>query len=266
MKESPEASAMLNDPQPLSSEQRRQNAREIADLLMRHYAADLLALGVYGSLARGTDGPFSDIEMHCIIRGEQIDTSFEWSTGAWKAEVDVYSPDVILATAAEVDGEWAITHGQFTGVWILHDPTGLFPRLESLALSQPADKFEQAMVEVIVGDIYELIGKLRNAQVRQQAESLPFYLVLLAQYAACLVGLANRRLYASAATLFSDSLQMPDRPSGYDALCRAVMRGELNDPLQAMRWAEELWRGITAWAAQRGLPLTTSLEELLAQD
>ena len=122
------------------------------------------------------------------------------------------------------------------------------------------------MAEVIVGDIYELIGKLRNAQVRQQAECLPFYLVLLAQYAACLVGLANRRTYATSATLFSDSLQLPDRPPGYDALCQAVMRGELNNPLQAMRWAEDLWQGILTWAAQRRLPITTSLADLLAQE
>ena len=88
----------------------------------------------------------------------------------WKAEVDVYSPDVILATAAEVDGEWPITHGQFTGVWVLHDPTGLFPHLEALAISQPQSSFEHAMTEVIVGDIYELIGKLRKPPMLEVPE------------------------------------------------------------------------------------------------
>lgn len=257
---------MLTDPQPLSPEQRRENAREIADLLLHHYGDDLLALGVYGSLARGTDGLYSDIEMHCIIQGEQFETSFEWSNGPWKAEVDVYTPDVILARVAEVDGEWPITHGQFAGVWVLHDPTGLFPRLEALAISQPQSSFEHAITEVIIGDIYELIGKLRNARTNQILDSVPLFLVHLAMQAACLVGLANRHLYSSSYTLFQDSMNLPDRPPGYDALCLAVMRGGLNDPLQAMRWAEDLWQGLITWAAHRRLPITTSLADLLAQE
>jgi kanamycin nucleotidyltransferase len=164
-----------------------------------------------------------------------------------------------------VAGDWSITHGQFAGVWVLHDPTHLFPRLERLAFSQPLSSFEHAITEVIVGDIYELIGKLRNAQVRQQVDSLPLYLVLLAQHAACLVGLANRHVYASSASLLSDSLQLADCPPGYQALCQAVLSGELNDPHQVMKTAEDFWHGVLAWADRRRLPLATSLADLLAQ-
>ena len=42
-------------------------ARHIVDQIQDHYGDHVLAIGVYGSLARGTDGPYSDIEMHCTI-------------------------------------------------------------------------------------------------------------------------------------------------------------------------------------------------------
>ncbi len=61
---------MSNGPQPLDGTVRRAHMYEIAAQIRAHYQEHLLALGVYGSLARGSDGPFSDIEMHCVLQGE----------------------------------------------------------------------------------------------------------------------------------------------------------------------------------------------------
>ena len=72
---------MKSGPQPISPEQRRRTLQTIEQALQSHYQDQLIALGVYGSLARGTDGPFSDIEMHCVIQGEEIEYAYEWSTG-----------------------------------------------------------------------------------------------------------------------------------------------------------------------------------------
>lgn len=259
-------SGIPGGPHPIPSNQRRENAIQIAGLLRRHYGADLLALGVYGSLARSSDLPYSDIEMHCILQGDNLDTSFEWSTGAWKAEVDVYSPDVILRTAAEVDGDWSITHSQFKGVWALHDPTDLFPRLEALALSQPQASFDQAIREIIVGDIYELVGKARNTRISQDCSSLPFYTLLLAHDAARLVGLANRHLFTSSYTIFTETLSLPDRPDGHDALCQAAIHGDLSSPMNNLRWVEDYWLGIQTWAKHKNLAIEDSLEQLLTND
>ena len=251
-------------PHLISSAERRINVQQIAQRLRLHYGTDLLAFGVYGSLSRSSDGPFSDIEMHCILQGEHIDTSLEWTTGPWKAEVDIYSPDVILARASEIDGDWPITHSQFTGVWILHDPTRLFPRLEALARSHPEAVFDQVITEVIVGDIYELVGKVRNAHFRQETASLPFYTMLLARSAACLLGLANQHLFTSSSNLFTESLELPNHPAGYDALCQAVIHGELADPQKNVLFVEDFWHGVITWAIHRRLEVETTLERLLS--
>jgi kanamycin nucleotidyltransferase len=58
-------------PQPMTHKARLALAYEIANQIHAHYGDTVLAIGLYGSLARGTDGPYSDIEMWCVLRGEE---------------------------------------------------------------------------------------------------------------------------------------------------------------------------------------------------
>lgn len=105
----------MNGPVEMSKSERFQTCHEIASRLQEVYGEKVLAIGVYGSVSRGTDGPFSDIEMFCVLdeSSEETDFSYEWSAGPWKAEVNVLSAGVILSTAATVEGEWPLTHSLF---------------------------------------------------------------------------------------------------------------------------------------------------------
>jgi len=238
----------------------------IAQALHDHYQDQLIALGVYGSLAQGTDGPFSDIEMHCVVKGEEIDYSLEWSTGPWKAEVDVYSPEVVLAQAREVDGDWSITHGAFVRVLPLFDPQDFFVRLKETALSQPEEVFRCRIKEVIVGDLYELVGKVRNAWIAQNSACLPEYAVQLVKGTACLVGLAQRHLYHGSGNLFQEALTLPDAPQGFTALCCRVMSGRLSSPRTIVREVNVLWEGIENWAWRHSIVLEDQFDELLDKE
>ena len=264
---------MPGGPQPMERARRLALAREIAAQFQRHYGDQVLAIGVYGSLARGTDGPYSDSEMHCVLRGSGIERCFEWAAGpfdelragSWKAEVDVYSEDVLLRWASQVDGDWSLTHRVCTDVWALYDPTGFFPRLRDVTLSQPAPVFEQVLHDVIVGELYELVGKIRNLRAAQSDASLPYLAVKFAEYGALLVGLANRHLYSTSTCMFEESLALPDRPAGYDALCHMVMVGALADPAQIAEACEAFWSGIERWAEEREIQIEEDLEALLLE-
>jgi kanamycin nucleotidyltransferase len=257
---------LSSGPQPISNETRRRNAQGIARAFQDHYGERLLALGIYGSLGRGTDGPYSDIEMHCVVQGEEIDQSFEWSTGPWKAEVNVYSPEVILGLAAEVEGDWAVTHGAYVRVLPVFDPTGFFPRLKETVFSHPEEVFRWRMKEVIVGDLYELVGKARNAWAAQALGCLPEYAVHLARGTAGLLGLAQRYLFSSSTTFFEEALRLPDQPAGFEALCRRAMSGRLSSPRAIMKGIDALWDGLEAWAKEREINLHESLEGLLGEE
>jgi len=243
-------------PQPIHRPQRRAKAQEIAAYFHQRYGEKVLALGVYGSVARGDDGPYSDIEMHCVLREPGVDESYEWSAGDWKAEVDVISQELLLQQATQLDVDWPITHGAYTHVWVLYDPESFFTKLAQAANSRSKAVFQSIICDVIIGEIYELIGKIRNCFVSQEFSSLPYFTVHLARHAACLVALARRHIYTSSAGLFRESLSLPDLPAGYVALIEAVMQGNLSNPQAILSMADAFWEGIELWAEQRNLIIT----------
>lgn len=250
---------MPGGPQPMDHSRRLELAREIAERFQSHYGEQVLALGAYGSLARGTDGPYSDIELLCVLRGEDIEQNHEWSAGAWKAEVNVRSRDVALREAAELEVDWPITHGAFTHVLPLYDPKDIFPQLRAAALAHSDDEFRRVMRDVIVGEVYERIGKVLNARAENNAACLPTLAVDLAKMGACLIGLDGRHLYTTSTQLFSESLALPCAPAGYAELCRLVVSGELADAARNVDVIEAFWAGVEQWAQERGLVIVHDL-------
>ncbi len=256
---------MPGGPQPLTHADRVAVTHELARQLQAHYGARIMALGVYGSLARQLDGPYSDIEMHCVLEGTGIDHTYEWCNGAWKAEIDVVSPDVLWENAATIEGDWPITHGSLAHVWPLYDPNAFFDQVRTVTLSQPGSAFRQAIYHLIVDDLYELIGKIRNAGHLGYHDALPMLLVELARVGACLGGLHHRHLYTTGARLWQESLTLPDRPEGYDEVCRLVQTGRLDDPPTLLAAAEAFWDGVETWAARQRFSLETTLSNLLEE-
>jgi kanamycin nucleotidyltransferase len=256
---------MPGGPKPMDNQQRAALVEQIAEKLRQHYKGRLQALGVYGSLARGTDGPYSDIDMYCIVDGQEIETCHEWSSGDWKADVDVYSADVALRWAAVLDVDWPITHAACLAVKPLEDPQGIFPRMREAALSHSEQAYKLVMEDVIVGEIYELVGKLRNAYSLNNSGYMPIFTIELVRFAACLVGLANHHLYSSSSRFLEESLTLPDRPLGYDALCHLGMAGILGSPDVTIKTVDAFWAGVEEWAAQHDLHIERELDELLSQ-
>jgi kanamycin nucleotidyltransferase len=236
----------------MSRENRMALVRDIVDRILAS-RQDAIAIGLYGSMARGTDAPCSDVEMMCILDSQNEDYSREWSYGPGKAEVNFYSENIAVALAAEIDGDWPLTHGAFCNVLALHDPTGFFPRLRDVVLSQPDERFTETIRDVIVGEIYEAVGKLRNARHTGHTAYLPRLAIDLAMYGAFLIGLANRRLYTTGATVLEESLTLDAQPAGYRALCELAMTGNLSQPNPIFHVCEAFWAGVEQWARERGV-------------
>lgn len=243
-----------NGPQPLTPKERRNLAQRIAEEARRS-RADVLAVGLYGSLARDEDGPYSDIEILCVLGSSGEDYTREGIVGPAKVEVNFLSQDELFARAAEVPPEWSLTHGAYVYTRPLYDPQRIFPRLREAVRSPPEEAFRQAMQALIVEELYELMGKVRNARHWGAREELPFLAVHLAFHGALLVGLANRHLYRSASKMLADSLRLGDRPPGYDRLCRLVLTGSLSDPEALAEACEGFWSGVGEWGGAHGLAL-----------
>lgn len=249
----------MNGPANISRNERLQTCNEIASRLHEVYGENILAIGVYGSISRGTDGPFSDIEMFCVLResDESVDFCYEWSAGPWKAEVDVCTADVLLKTASTVEERWPLTHGPYFSQLSLYDPEGFFPKLKEAAESPTQEDFRNAIHEVLVGDIYELVGKLRNVSLNGPHTYLPYLAMQFAQYGAMLIGLHNRKLYSTGSMVLPEALQLPNQPDGFDPVARMVMSGELAEPSKIVTACEHFWSGLVKWAAKHDYAIHT---------
>ncbi len=253
----------MSGPKFIPSAERRKIAEDIANRFHRQYGDRTIAIGVYGSLARQMEGPYSDIEMFVVIQGQDIWKPFEWATPDWKAEVDVCSADTLESQAAALESDWPITHGAFRHIWAIYDPTNYFAVLQQLADSHPEEAFRTQMEGLIVGEIFEFVGKIRNAVYKANADPLAAYLTELAIYGARLVGLAERHTYRSFSLLFQDSLNLPNLPEGYRDLCGAAMCGDLRSPQLILELSDSFWKGVETWAQERKLAIYTDLESLL---
>ncbi len=147
--------AMPPSPEPMDHRRRLELALEMAARLIKRYGNSVKAIGLYGSLARNEDGPYSDIEMFCVLRDPGYNQDFEWCAGPWKAEVNVRDGISLREEASQVSGRWPLTHGKFVHVLPLADPEDYFTGLGELVLAHPPELFREAIEEVLVGDLQE---------------------------------------------------------------------------------------------------------------
>ena len=253
-------------PEPIDHTNRLKIAESIADQLKNHFKERVIAIAVYGSLSKGTDGPYSDIEMDCVLDDLGRDQRLEWCGGGLKAEVDIFSVNSILKKAAEVGPKWAISHGIYIHFLPIYDPTNLYVHRLKTALSQPEYKFRQAMRDLIVEEMFEMEGKIRNAGKRKEFSTLAYYAVGQARWGALLLGLANRYMYSSFDKIFNESLELDGRPDGYDELCRLVISGEPSNPELVLNACEKYWSGVSAWAKEKGIKLIDDFREILDRE
>ena len=87
--------------------------QQLSDRLQTLYRDNVVAIAVYGSVARQQDGPYSDIELLCVVAEPDMDVSFEWVYGVGKAEITVLGRNDARWEAKEVEIDWAISKGAF---------------------------------------------------------------------------------------------------------------------------------------------------------
>lgn len=249
---------LFSGPQSRSRAQRRVIVDLAVEQLRERYEDRLLAVALYGSTARDEDGPYSDVELWAVIEdraAEDVsaeDDTFEWIHGRGKTEINVMARSAVEAFARSVEEDWAVTHGQFVHarvLWSAEGHEGLVERLRALA-AQPSDEaVDRALAEAVVGNLYELVGKLRNLRGRMPLSVLA---AMVAREVACMVGLAERHVFESASSMLKEAARLP-APDGSAQLFEMVQGGDLTDLGAVTAAIERVWSGIEEWAASLGL-------------
>lgn len=245
-------------PREVTREERMNIAYLIANQLLEKYGTDVEAIGIYGSLARKADGPFSDIEIKCILHSLEDSFSYEWTSGDWKAEVNIDNKESIIEEATTVEEDWPLTHGQFFTIHPIYDPKGFFEELRQKASSVDNSIFKEAICKTLVEEMYEFIGKMRNIMVQGPETYLPTLAINIATAGAMILGLHNKHYFTTAAQVLPEALLFSNRPCGFDKLCGLVMSGHLYDSKMIFNACENFWNGLLVWSKKNGYSIRYS--------
>ncbi len=234
-------------------EERQQIVKRVLGDLERRLGDRLVAIAAYGSYARGSDGPFSDIELLTIVAGEGIDQSLEWVYGANKIEINFQSRDMFEADLLNTEEEdWAIWKGAYLDlVCLAGDPT-VFDGARERLLSPPEAEFDDlvAMLAIVV---FELVGKVRNAVARGDVQALPILAFEVAYRIALLLGAYHRQCYTTGTSVFPEASELKSHPGGFDDLVRRVQAGDLVDSTGVAAAIEAAWSGLAVWMTAQGI-------------
>jgi kanamycin nucleotidyltransferase len=246
-------------PRALSRTERLTVVDSIVARLLDAYHSHVVAIGLYGSTGRGADGTYSDIEMFCVIDRPGEDRRYEWIYGDCKIEIEVFGEDVIRRKAAVVDEGWPVTHAEFAFPRLLRGAERFFSELRELVFAHPDETFAEVERAIIVDELYEGMGKVRNAASTGDFSKLASRACRVALMSALLLGLARRKIYTAAGLDLAESMQLLGRPDGHDELCRLVMSGELADSRRVALILERHWRGVVRWIDREGLDMSPRL-------
>ena len=246
---------MWHGPQPQSRAARLQVVDRIVADLHRTYGDALVAVALYGSLSRGTDGDYSDIELWSVVTTPGLDKTEEWVYGLSKAEVNLYGVDVMQARAVEVDERWSLQQGEIVNCRPLFGDRAYFLDLRARVMSPPKQVFEDVIAAMVVGEFYEWMGKLRNGVARNDLAFLPITTCDFTLDMALMAALLHQHIYSTSSSLLREALALPTLPAGYRALVEMVMAGNLHETARVVDALEMTWAGIAPWLTQHGIEL-----------
>lgn len=115
-------------------------AEQVTDAARRRYPADVLAVGVHGSLAHGDDTDTSDVDLIVVTyRPASGPRPVTRRVDGVLVDLGVISADEYLQHARTLSTMWPLAADRYVTTKPLHDPTGWLPRLRDTHLGRLAD-------------------------------------------------------------------------------------------------------------------------------
>ncbi|WP_139365115.1 kanamycin nucleotidyltransferase C-terminal domain-containing protein [Litchfieldia alkalitelluris] len=248
---------MLTFPVPTSNAEKQQMINIIKNKLINKFGDQLIAIGAYGSIGRNTEMPYSDIEMHIVTNDGFVQKSYEFVYDGFKIELNLRQKSDWIKRAKRIDDSWAIWAGSFIDISPIYDPTDFFRMNNQLPLDISEDDIKAVMMEFMVWEPYETMGKIRNLVESEDCEFITFLAKDFAWQTAKLIGLANKRYYTTRVSTFKQSLGMNSKPTGYQELVTLLLRGNLQDIKKTYFSCEDLWTGLNSWFQELGIEYET---------
>lgn len=177
----------------MNHRQRVDACREVSSRLLQSHTDEIIATAVFGSVARGEDLEYSDIDMQVLVRdGASLSSHFFVLNECYFSIIVKSEEDWRKELTMPVSG-LCLTAGALEMVLPIHDPSGAFARLRTMARALPAESWKAAIREGIAG-IVEDLGRVRNLYMQGDYTNFRLFSVLVAIGAAKVYGDLHRHV------------------------------------------------------------------------
>jgi len=240
-------------------------AQAIKEALLKKWN-DVEAVGLFGSVARGEDIQWSDLDMICIVKSMTGKEDLFFIYKEVPVWVEVWSKSYIAGKMRQLEPgpEWPVSANKWYEVIPLYDPSGIFRELRNLVEALPASFYIIGAEESLL-NAYLWLNKIRagheagdEIEAREAAHHFAHDLALFTAY-------FNRTFYKRGSkSIFVEYKEFKIIPAHYaDEIHK--LAGHVFVDLPTLRAsADKLWVECLRTAELRGITLRQkqSLEEI----
>jgi len=242
-------------------EERRANAKKIAEKLIQLHGENILAIGLYGSVARGDCGPYSDVEIFVLT-----EKPIHIKENALVVNGVIYfiycdMLEHVLEELKQADDHLAVQPKYLTALW-LYDPHNVRERILKAIKEIPDEQYHEAAQYALHG-LYEYYCKLQNACARKDLINAIYALDTMLSIAAMLVAIINRKQYLTENSFYTQHVEFAKLPQGYSKYVEKVRLNKVRELDEVCETGRGLWASLLKIAQENGIGLNIykSLED-----
>jgi kanamycin nucleotidyltransferase len=231
---------------------RLQLAQELCAQMAAAHPGDIILAGAYGSTARGTDTPWSDLEMTFVVRdGSGLEGKHLLYRGI-AVGYAVYEQSKLEESLANPGLEWPFLMGMLNVLKVLHgDPAQLEGWLQ-LGQATPPERFKATLESHLPGLVIESYGRILSCRQRGDTSALyPSVLEVLFEMNLALCLLNRRWVTHDYYQGLQDAFDFPKLPKAYSELVPALYHASTFDDIVPL--AETLVHNFWQLLAEEGI-------------
>lgn len=239
--------------------EKRSIAEKVSRRLRQNFGANLLAVGLRGSVARGTAEKFSDVDLLVVLQKlEKTQRTYEITDNTY-CSLNFETWKSATSKLCEPDPELPETLGGFTKILGVYDPSGKLPRLEEEARRVPRNVFRKS-AELGLIHSFEDFCRAKNAFLKKDDIVLRDSIHNVTHSAANVVAALNEKGFASDREIFKAYKKFRKLPRNFSKI-QAMRYGHLSRP-KLFKTLIQFYINLVDFCQQGGLDFPVQLEDI----
>lgn len=229
-------------------------ARGVCERLCAAHGDALLLGGVYGSVARGEDTPWSDLEMLFATRDGGGFPGRNLLYRGTAVGYQVYEEGALVAALGKPDTDWPFRMGVLGVLRVLHGDPARREGWLDVGRAVPREAFRAALADAAPGLVVESYGRMHSCMLRGATDDLHVSAIeVLLEMRTALCLLNGRWVTHDYLEGILEAAAFSLVPEGYARLAPALWRERHAAPALAL--ADELVAGYRRLLEREGVPV-----------